>query len=89
LSTGKELVSPAAHEAAVYAVGYSADGRRLVSAGTDGRVVVWDGTTGRPLHSHHFPGRALCAAFAPDGWHVGTGTGRALCYLMELPGHVR
>jgi WD40 repeat protein len=89
LSSGKELDCLSAHEAAVYAVGFSADGRRLVSAGTDGRVVVWDGATGRPLHSHHFPGRTLCAAFAPDGRYVGTGTGRSLCYLMELPGHVR
>ncbi len=89
LGTGKELACLAAHEAAVYAVGFSADGRRLVSAATDGRIVVWDAATGRPLHSHHFPGRTLCAAFAPDGCHVGTGTGRSLCYLMELPDHVR
>jgi WD40 repeat protein len=89
LNSGKELACLSAHEAAVYAVGFSADGRRLVSAATDGRVVVWDGATGRPLHSHHFPGQTLCAAFAPDGWHVGTGTGRSVCYLMELPGHVR
>jgi WD40 repeat protein len=77
------------HRGAVYQVAVSADGRRALSAGTDGEVIVWDPHTGRPLHSHRLPGKALCAALAPDGRHVGTGTCRAACYLLELPAHAR
>lgn len=65
------------------------EGRRLVSAGLDGEVVVWDAETGRPLHSRRFPAKTLCAAFAPDGKHVGVGADQDLCYLMELPRRIR
>jgi WD40 repeat protein len=77
------------HRAAVYQVAFSADGRRAVSAGTEGEVFVWDVHTGRALYRHRFPGKALCAAFAPDGRRVGAGTGGAACYLLDLPSHVR
>jgi WD40 repeat protein len=73
----------------VYQVGFSPDGRRLVSAGTEGQVIVWDSATGAALYSHRFPDKTLCAAFTPDGRQIGTGTGRSLCYLMELPRHIR
>jgi WD40 repeat protein len=77
------------HFSPVYQVVSGADGRRLVSAGVDGRVIVWDADTGRAVHSHCFPGKALCVAFTPDGRRIGTGTGQAQCYLMDLPRHVR
>ena len=89
LKTGKPLACLRGHVAAIYQVGFSADGRRLVSAGVEGQVVVWDAATGTALHSHHFPGKTLCAAFTPDGCRIGTGTGQALCYLMDLPRHLR
>ena len=85
----RELACLDGHRDAIYQVGFSADGRRLVSAGTEGQVVVWNAQTGAALHSHLFPCKTLCAAFAPDGRHIGTGTGKAQCYLMELPGYVR
>jgi hypothetical protein len=44
---------------------------------------------GAALHSHRFPSKTLCAAFTPDGGRVATGSGVALCYLMDLPRHVR
>jgi WD40 repeat protein len=77
------------HGEAIYEVRFGADGRRIVSAGTDGQVVVWDAQSGQALYSHRFPGKTLCAALAPDGQNVATGTGQAACYLMELPPHVR
>ncbi|MFO0867995.1 MAG: WD40 repeat domain-containing protein [Pirellulales bacterium] len=37
------------HTGPVYAVGYSPDGRLLVSASVDGTLRVWDRTTGQPI----------------------------------------
>jgi WD40 repeat protein len=79
----------AGHADAVYQVAFSADGGRILSAGVDGQVLVRDAGSGHILHSHRFPGKALCAAITPDGRQVGTGTGRATCYLMELPRRAR
>jgi WD40 repeat protein len=89
VEAGREVACLDGHRDAVYQVGYSADGRRLVSAGTEGQVVVWNVQTGAAVCSHRFPHKALCAALAPDGRHVGAGTGQSLGYLMELPGYVR
>ena len=77
------------HKGSVYQVAFNSDGRRLVSSGTDGQVILWDAVTGKPLHRHRFADKTLCAAYSPDGCTVGTGTARAMCYLLELPQHVR
>ncbi len=89
LKTREQSACLDGHRGAVYQVGYSPDGRRLVSAGTDGEVILWDAGTGAALHRHRFPGKTLCAAFAPDGRHVGAGSEWSACYLLELPRHVR
>jgi WD40 repeat protein len=89
LAAGRQSACLDGHQGAVYQVSYSADGRRLVSAGTDGEVIVWDAGNGVALHRHRFPGKTLCAAFTPDGRHVGAGSGSDRCYLLELPRHVR
>lgn len=85
LPAGNPLACHTDHQAPVYQVSYSADGRRVVSTGIDGQVFVRDARTGGILHSHRFPGKTLCAAIAPDGRHVGTGTARAECFLLALP----
>ncbi|HTU18921.1 MAG TPA: WD40 repeat domain-containing protein [Gemmataceae bacterium] len=89
VSTGEQSACLDGHQGAVYSLGFSPDGRRLVSASTDGEVIVWDGGNGTALHRHRFPGKMLCAAFAPDGRRIGAGSGQSACYLMELPRHVR
>jgi WD40 repeat protein len=89
VTTGEQRQCLDGHEGAIYQVGFSPDGRRLVSAGTEGEVIVWDAGSGNALHRHRFPGKTLCASFAPDGRRIGAGGERAACYLMELPRHVR
>lgn len=89
VATGEQRACLDGHHGAVYQVGFSADGRRLVSAGTDGEVIVWDAANGSALHRHRFPGKTLCAAFAPDGRYIGAGSGQTACYLLELPRHAR
>jgi WD40 repeat protein len=88
-ASGEQRACLDGHRGAVYQVGFSPDGRRLVSAGTDGEVIVWDAGNGSRLHRHRFPGKTLCAAFTPDGRHVGAGGERSACYLLELPRHIR
>jgi WD40 repeat protein len=88
-ATGEQIACLDGHQGAVYQVNCSADGRRLVSAGTDGEIIVWDAGNGRALHRHRFPGKTLCAAFAPDGLRIGAGGEHSTCYLLELPRHVR
>ena len=88
-ATGEQLACLDGHCGAVYSLGFSPDGRRLVSAGTDGEVIVWDAGNGTVLHRHRFPGKTLCAAFAPDGRRIGAGGGKSACYLLELPRHIR
>lgn len=85
LEREKLLTKYEAHLGAVTQVQSSPDGRRIVTAGADGQVLVRDADSGVILHTHRFPGKALCAALTPDGTHVGTGTAKAECYLMELP----
>lgn len=48
--------------------GFSADGRRLVTAGDDGSVTVWDAASGRSLLAFASgQGPRIQAFFAPDG----------------------
>ncbi|MFO0926570.1 MAG: hypothetical protein U0736_05955 [Gemmataceae bacterium] len=89
VATGKERTCLHGHHAAVYQAGFSRDGRRLLSAGLDGQVLVRDADSGAVQHSHRLPGKALCAAIAVDGRHVGAGTGAAGCFLLELPRRAR
>ena len=88
-ATGVQRACLDGHQGTVYQVGFSADGRRLVSAGGDGEVIVWDAGNGSALHRQRFPGKALCAAFTPDGRRIAAGSERSACYLLELPRHVR
>jgi WD40 repeat protein len=87
--TRGRLLAQHEQHAGVYQVGCSPDGRRIVSAGADGEVQLRDAESGAILHAHRFPGKALCAAIAPDGRQVGLGTEKARCYLMELPPRAR
>ena len=59
----------------VYALAFSPDGDRLVTAGADQLVKVWDAGTLQPigtLRGHEDPATAV--AFSPDGSRIATGS---------------
>lgn len=57
-----------AHEFGVRHVEFSADGRRLMTAGGRGEVKIWDFATGREIRSMSCGGtRVSAAALSPDG----------------------
>jgi WD40 repeat protein len=56
------------HGTAVIAVGFSADGKSLLSASTSCGVRVWDAETAKELKQFGGPfGREVAVAFSPDG----------------------
>jgi hypothetical protein len=64
----------ARHRGAVWAVGVSPDGTRVVSGGRDRCVRVWDASSGDPVGPPFDHGRVVWAvAFSPDGRWVWSG----------------
>ena len=77
-TTGKE-VARMTHEGLVTAVGFSPDGRLVVSGSGDHTVRVWESTTGKEVArmTHESPVRAV--SFSPDGRLVVSGSGGQDC----------
>jgi WD40 repeat protein len=71
--TGEVIASPKGHEKKVTQLGFSPDGKRLLSAAEDGTARVWNAETGAQvaLLGPH-PGAVTQAAFSPDGHKVCT-----------------
>jgi WD40 repeat protein len=64
------------HSSWAYAIAYSPDGTRILTAGDDGLVKVWDASTGReqiPPLTHNYPVWSI--APSPDGHTVLTACG--------------
>jgi WD40 repeat protein len=55
------------HGGWVLAVGFTADGRSLISRGNDGLVRVWEVSTGRLLASYEKRSQSVVSAYAPAG----------------------
>jgi WD40 repeat protein len=72
--TWDTLATLEGHTAAVYALAFSSDGRRLVSGGRDRTLRIWDvsnGTTLAALSGH--TDEVFVAAFSPDGTRIVSG----------------
>ncbi|HKB36782.1 MAG TPA: WD40 repeat domain-containing protein, partial [Gemmataceae bacterium] len=70
--TGKAIQTLRGHEAYVFSVASSRDGRRLASASFDKKVQIWDRAKGEripplPGHVGDFSGMAYAVALSPDG----------------------
>ncbi len=81
------LIAMLPHDDEVLAVGFSADGKLLVTGGSDQTARLWDATTGEPVGStfiHKDPharlepgerdGQVVAVALSPDGQVLATGT---------------
>jgi tetratricopeptide (TPR) repeat protein len=70
------LFTATGHQRAARAARFTADGKRLVTAGSDRTVRVWDAATGQPvltLRGHTYG--VLCLAVSPDGRFVASASG--------------
>ena len=91
-----ELVLP--HEAAVFAVSFSPDGKTVLTGGDSDIVRLWDAYTGEPIRQFVGHGEINSVAFSADGSQILTGGGDAVARLWdaaagnlvhELVGHQR
>jgi WD40 repeat protein len=74
MKSGKRVRSLAEHKWMVYAVAWSADGKRLASASHDGTVRVWDPQTGRGVQRLEHPRPVFGVAYSPGGRFLLTGS---------------
>jgi WD40 repeat protein len=62
------IVAGTGRQPAVWALGWTAAGKVLMTAGADGFVRLWDAAAGKELRSFEWGiGKVYCAAFSPDG----------------------
>ena len=95
--TGEELLTLAGHQAGVYGVAFSPDGKRLATASLDSTAKLWDLEPLREfltLYGHH--DKVTSVAFSPDGKRLVTSSddrtakvwdARSGVELLTLVGH--
>lgn len=81
----RTIVSSHRHTAAVSAVGFSQDGRQVISASADDLVVVWDSKTGRELTHLRYEGNGPIA-FRPEGERMAAGSVDGVVRVLSLDG---
>ncbi len=70
--------------APVTSVAFSADGRRVVTAGADGMLQTWDAATGVRLSSVGVPAREVETALSRDGGKALVAGGEAILAVWDL-----
>lgn len=73
------------HSSVVSNVGFSMDGRYIVSGANDHTCKIWDVASGvcvQTLVGH--TGNVICVALSVDGLHVVTGSGNGECKIWEI-----
>ena len=84
-TTGELVATLAGHTSQAADLSFSADGSRLVTAGTDGTVRLWDPHTGRQeLVLRHTEGEVGTARFSPDGSRVASAGADGLVRIWAL-----
>ena len=73
LATGEQKAALEGHEANVWSVALSPDGKTLVSTGYDGAIIVWDVAGKKAKATLSKKGWCRTVAFAPDGAQFATG----------------
>lgn len=71
---------------AVHALDFSADGKRLVSAGADRTVKIWDVATRQELCTLTEPAEVSAVTFSPDDQAIATGPKDGVVRLWSAGG---
>ena len=66
-ATGKDTLSFSGHRGAIFALGYSRDGKTLTTQGEDGRALLWDVAQGTETGRLRAPANVFAWLLAPDG----------------------
>ncbi len=84
-ATGVERFPRVGHNAPVYVVAVSPDGRLAASAGADRNIVIWDLANGRVRYAQSaHAGAVFGLAFSPDGKQLASGSSDGTIALWEV-----
>ena len=84
LESKKLLKELAAHEDAVNAVAYSANGQWLATGSDDRAIHLWDAASGAYLASAELDTQIKSLCFSPNDRFLFTGNGNTSCYQIEV-----
>jgi WD40 repeat protein len=82
VETGEEVLMLSGHAGRVTALGFSPDGRRIITSSLDGSVKVWHARTGEELLTLHCD-ELWSLAISPDGRMIAGATGGAQVKLWK------